>query len=76
MSWQLELPIIVRTWINDLDDRPTYEDDRLQQVLVVSAQYVNREINLPNDYEVNLTNLTITPDPCTLADRDEDFIGL
>ena len=56
MSWQLELPIIVRTWINDLSDTPTYEDDRLQQVLVVSAQYVNREINFTNDYEVNLTN--------------------
>ena len=65
MSCQLELPIIVRTWINDLSDTPTYEDDRLQQVLVVSAQYVNREINFTNDYEVNLTNLTITPDPTT-----------
>ena len=74
MSWQLELPIIVRTWINDLSDTPTYEDDRLQQVLVVSAQYVNREINFTNDYEVNLTNLTITPDPTT-GTRDEDFIG-
>ena len=74
MSWQLELPIIVRTWINDLSDTPTYEDDILQQVLVVSAQYVNREINFTNDYEVNLTNLTITPDPTT-GTRDEDFIG-
>ena len=74
MSWQLELPIIVRTWINDLSDTPTYEDDRLQQVLVVSAQYVNREINFTKSYEVNLTNLTISPDPCG-AVRDEDFIG-
>ena len=75
MSWQLELPIIVRTWINDLEDLPTYSDDRLQQVLVVATQYVNREINFSNDYEVSLTNLTITPDPTTLATRDEDFIG-
>ena len=44
MSWQIELPIIVRTLINDLDVTPTYTDDRLQQTLVVAAQYVNREM--------------------------------
>ena len=50
MSWQIELPIIVRTLINDLDVTPTYTDDRLQQTLVVAAQYVNREMNFNNEY--------------------------
>ena len=47
MSWQLEIPIIVRVWINDLEDKPTYTDDRIQQVIAVAAQNVIREINLP-----------------------------
>ena len=75
MSWQIELPIIVRTLINDLDVTPTYTDDRLQQTLVVAAQYVNREMNFDNEYTVDLNNLSITPDPTLLISRDEEFIG-
>ncbi len=75
MSWQIELPIIVRTLINDLDVTPTYTDDRLQQTLVVAAQYVNREMNFNNEYTIDLNNLSITPDPTTLSARDEEFIG-
>ncbi len=75
MSWQTELPVIIRTLINDLDTTPTYTDDRLQQTIVVAAQYVNREINFDHEYAVDLTNLNITPDPTTENARDEEFIG-
>ena len=75
MSWQIELPIIIRTLINDLEISPTYTDDRLQQTIVVAAQYVNREINFDTDYTIDLNNLNITPDPTTMTSRDEDFIG-
>lgn len=73
-QWILELPLIVRTWINDLADNPTYSDDRLQQVIIVAGQYVTREINLDTDYKCDILNLSITPDPSLSTSRDEAFI--
>jgi hypothetical protein len=75
MSWQLEIPIIVRSLINDLADNPTYSDERVQQLIVVAAQYVTREINLLNDYTINIVNPDITPDPTLLETKDLDFIS-
>ena len=43
MSWNVEMPLIVRSWINDLSDTPTYSDERVQQLIVVAAQYVIKE---------------------------------
>lgn len=75
MNWMLEIPIIVRTWINDLEETPIYSDDRLQQVILVASQYVTREINLDTQYKCDLINLTITPDPSLANDRDQTFIS-
>ena len=46
MSWNVEMPLIVRSWINDLSDTPTYSDERVQQLIVVAAQYVIKEVDL------------------------------
>ena len=75
MSWQIEIPLIVRTLISDLADTPTYSDDRLQQTIVIAASYVQREMNFDTEYAIDLVNLTITPDPAVAATRDADFIG-
>jgi len=75
MSWQLEIPIIVRTLINDLSDNPTYSDERIQQLIVVAAQYVTREVNLNNEYSINIINPDIIPDPTLLENKDVDFIS-
>lgn len=75
MSWQLEIPIIVRTLIDDLSDSPNYSDDRLQQTIAVAAKYVQREMNFDNQYSIDLLNLTISPDPTSTTIRDDDFIG-
>lgn len=75
MSWQIEIPLIVRTLISDLSDSPTYTDDRLQQTIVIAASYVQREMNFDTEYNIDLVNLTITPDPAVASTRDEDFIG-
>jgi hypothetical protein len=75
MSWQSELPIIVRTLINDLDETPTYSTERLLQVLSVAAKYVQLDVVLEKIYEVDVENQQITPDP-TQEDRDELFISL
>lgn len=75
MSWQIEIPIIVRSLINDLSDTPTYSDERIQQLIVVAAQYVVREISLSTEYSINIVTPDIIPDPTLLENKDQDFIG-
>lgn len=74
MSWREEIPIIVRTFINDLSDTPTYSDERILQVIAVSAKYVQFDVVLDYQYVVDIGNPNITPDPTD--NRDEIFISL
>jgi hypothetical protein len=74
MSWKNEIPIIVRTLINDLSETPTYSDERILQVVTVAAKYVQFDVVLDHQYVVNVVNPTITPDPT--ADDDSIFISL
>lgn len=74
MSWQIELPIMVRTLINDLGNTPTYSDERLLQVIVVSAKYVQFDVVLDNEYTINIVDPNITPDPTQY--NDSIFISL
>lgn len=74
MSWNIELPIIVRTLINDVADSPVYSDERLLQIVAVSAKYVQFDVVLDRIYSVDVINPNISPDPT--LDRDEIFISL
>lgn len=75
MSWQAEIPIMVRTLINDLEDtRQTYTDERLLQVIVVAAKYVQFDVSLDHKYNINVVNPNISPDPT--LDDDSIFISL
>jgi hypothetical protein len=74
MSWQTEIPIIVRTLINDWEDQPVYSDERLTQVIVVAARYVQIDVELPNTYVIDISNPQITPDP--VDTKDDIFIGM
>lgn len=73
-TWNLEIPIIVRTLINDLSDNPTYSDERILQVIAVAAKYVQFDVVLDNTYTINVINPDILPDP-TVA-NDSIFISL
>jgi hypothetical protein len=75
MAWETEMTLIVRTLINDLAEPPTYSDSRIQQVIVIAGTYVQEQANLPNYYEINVSAVTITPDPTTPV-RDDLFVGL
>jgi hypothetical protein len=67
MCWNEEMLIMLRVLINDLDDTdPTYSDDRLTQILVVAARYVNQDIE--GSYTINLAQQSITPDPADGSD--------
>jgi hypothetical protein len=74
MSWKNEIPIIVRTLINDLSETPTYSDERILQVIAVAAKYVQFDVSLDNVYVVNVVKPTITPDPS--LENDSIFISL
>jgi hypothetical protein len=74
MSWQIEIPIIVRTLINDLGDTPVYSDERIQQTIAVAAKYVQFDVVLDHKYNIDVANPNISPDPT--SDRDEIFISL
>ena len=74
MSWQIEIPIIVRTLVNDLGDQPVYSDERIMQVVAVSAKYVQFDVVLDYKYEVDVTGPSISPDPTD--NKDEIFVSL
>jgi hypothetical protein len=77
MAWITEIPIIVRYLINDLDSSNyKYADSRIQQTVAISAQFLKTEIDFSNDYQINIANSTITPDPTDANYRDNDFIVL
>jgi hypothetical protein len=73
-SWQLEIPIMVRTLINDLSATPTYSDERLLQIITVAARYVQFDVVLDQSYDINVVVPAITPDPT--IDNDSIFISL
>jgi len=74
MSWEIEIPIIVRTLINDLEVEPLYSDERLRQIITVAAKYVQFDVVLDYEYQIDVSNMTINPDPTD--DRNEIFISL
>lgn len=75
MYWEIEIPIIVRTLINDLESPPLYSDERIQQLIVVAAQYVLGNVNLSQEYNIDIVNMTISPDPSDPNSRDVDYVG-
>lgn len=75
MPWQDEMVDILRTMVND-GASVKYTDDRLQEVLVVSARLVTFDADFTATYACDRTNLSITPDPTTSLPRDESFIDL
>jgi hypothetical protein len=75
MSWSIEIPIIVRTLINDFDEtNQAYSDERILQAVVVAGKYVQFDVNLNQTYTINIANPAITPDPTEL--NDDIFISL
>jgi hypothetical protein len=73
MSWEIEIPIVVRSLINDFDEK--YSDDRIIQMITVAAKYISLDLNLSVSYNVDTVNKTITPDPSSVENRDDDFIS-
>lgn len=71
--WDTTLVTMVRVLVNDLEDVPVYSDARLEQLIVVAATYVQREIYLPTSYTIGIDTPSISPDPTEAATLDDDF---
>jgi hypothetical protein len=77
MAWQNEMVRIVRHLINDLDSSNyTFTDDRLEESALVSAQLLLKEVDFDNTYTIDTDALDMSPDPTTLATKDDAFINL
>lgn len=74
MSWNKEIPTIIRVLINDLEQPYSYSDNRLLQVIAVAAKYVQFDVVLEHTYEIDVIKPNITPDPT--LDNDSIFISL
>lgn len=67
--WEEELTTMLRTEIGDLDSS-VYSDSRLRQVLVYAAYSVYQSARFVNNYCINVSNITICPDPVSTNDFD------
>lgn len=80
MSWQNEITTIVRTLCNDIEIPYRYSDIRIQQTIVVAAQFVEFDVNLPYKYIIDIPNVNMTPDPTVplndTGEKDTIFISL
>lgn len=75
MSWQLEIPVLIRSFINDFEDQPIYSDERILQLSLVAAQHTLLDIEFNIQYNIDIINQTIIPDPTESNFRDNTFIG-
>lgn len=76
MALRTECVRLLRHLIDDLGSTPTYDDDRLFELLIVAAQFVNKEVSLTTTYTIDLDELVLTPDPTLSDSRDDSFINL
>lgn len=70
MSWKVDLVVMLRSLIGDLD-HVKYTDERLKQVITVGAYNVANDADFQNDYVVSVSSLSISPDP--ISEKDTDF---
>ncbi len=73
-EWQCVLVPIVRTLISDLDMDPTYDDARINKLILTAAQLIKPEVDFATTYTISIHKQTITPDP--VSNNDDIFIGL
>lgn len=75
MAWEVEMVTMLRRLIDEIGTCGIYDDDDLQEIILVAAQFVSTEISFPNTYTIDIDQLTFTPDP-TEGERDNNFINL
>ena len=69
MPWKIDLVLMIRSLIGDLD-QSKYTDERLKQVLVVGAYNVLNDADFTDTYVVDVAAVSISPDPISESDTD------
>lgn len=68
--WQDQTLPLLRVMIDDMDNlNYFFSDRRLEQTLIVAAQFINQEIDFDTTYVVASNIMTITPDPSVAPDN-------
>ena len=75
MSWQLDLVLMLRSVVGDLDETK-YTDERLKQVLVIGAYNVYNDADFSATYTIDVGNKSISPDPVDTSDTDFTVLTL
>jgi len=71
--WKISMVLMLRTLIGDLDS-VKYTDERLKQILSVAAFTVYSEADFSNAYIIDISRVSISPDP--VSEEDGDFVVL
>ncbi len=74
MTWDVDLVLMVRVLISDINAPQKYTDTYLQRVLITAGLITDSKITFPFDYTYDISNLTISPDP--IVSGDSVFIAL
>ena len=77
MAWQGENSTMVRHIISDVD--PTnykYTPRRLETTILVAAHLLSTEVDLKNNYDINVEQCLLDPDPTEQSTKDNDFLSL
>lgn len=68
MAWTTDLVMMTRVLTSDISLPQKYTDEYLTRILIVAGIIVDTEFTFDYDYSYDISNLTITPDPVTIAD--------
>ena len=69
MPWKIDLVLMLRSLIGDLD-KAKFTDERLKQILVVGAYNVLNDADFSTSYTVDVAGVSISPDPINESDTD------
>ena len=75
MSWQNEIGRMTRFLVDDIDSS-VYSDTLLEEAILVSAQFVIRDIGKTTTYTIDVDTRAFTPDPTSSTPKDDFLINL
>tara|TARA_R110000824_G_scaffold9415_10_gene42192 strand:- start:5769 stop:6266 length:498 start_codon:yes stop_codon:yes gene_type:complete len=74
MAWQDDMVTMLRTIVDDSGSNPMYSDSRLEEVIVVAANLMKKDVDFSSDYTISIGEVSIAPDPTT--GNDYAFVNL
>jgi len=68
MTWDIDLVLMLRVLIGDLNAPQKNTDAYLETVLITAGIIADSEIDFSYDYVFDISDVTITPDPVVIGD--------